>query len=156
MPEIMNVVVPSGRSPTFTTGSLPFVLLPLTVSTPFPGERFTCTRPLPSAFHEVTTGAATAGWGVGAGWTGAGVVGERHGACRAPKGRQAIRVLDRAEHGVVVDLFRVAAARHVRAVKDRGNVIAAAAVILVPRDDQQAVVRLGPLGVGVDVCLGPC
>src|SRR5438270_10366282 len=68
-------------------------------------------------------------------------------------GGQAVDVLERAEHAVVVNGFRVAAGFDRLAGEEGGDVIVAAA--LVPGDDQEAVVRLGPLGVAAEVVLQP-
>src|SRR5262245_29054492 len=71
---------------------------------------------------------------------------------------QAVHLLESGQHAVVVDLLVVGARLHVRAVDDGGDLVAAAlpgAVVLVPRDDQQAVVGHGPVGVVGQVAVQP-
>src|SRR5262249_15614997 len=60
-----------------------------------------------------------------------------------------------AQDRVVGDVFGVAAGLHVRAVEHRRDAVVGAVVVLVERHQQQAVVRLGPGGVRVEVVLQP-
>src|SRR5487761_331530 len=82
-------------------------------------------------------------------------VGDR---CRDSAGAerlQAVGLLDRAQHVVVSDLLAVPAGLDVRAGEDRHDLVACTPVVLVPRDDQQAVVGRRPADVAADVRLQP-
>src|SRR5262249_42000358 len=68
---------------------------------------------------------------------------------------QAVHVLKGAQHVEVVDVPAVLPRLDPLVIEDRGYLVVLAAVVLVPGDDQEAVVRLGPLGVGIDVVLQP-
>src|SRR5579859_1564755 len=68
---------------------------------------------------------------------------------------QAVSLLDRAQHVVVVDFLAVPAGLDVRTGEDRGDVVACCLVVGVPGQDQQAVVRRRPGDVAADVVLQP-
>src|SRR5581483_8977287 len=69
--------------------------------------------------------------------------------------RQAVEVLDGPQHVVVVDVLAVGTGDDARAGDQRRDLVAGGVVVLVPGHDQQAVVGLGPLGVGVHVVPQP-
>ncbi len=88
-----------------------------------------------------------------------GVEGEVGYGRRAAQRRQTVHVLDRAQDIVVVERRGICAGDdQVRiAVDDRGDRTGRMGIglLLVSGDDQEAVVRLGPLQVAVEFCLQP-
>src|ERR1700730_7617175 len=79
---------------------------------------------------------------------------DRCRAGRAARVAEAVHVLDRAQHAVVVDRLAVASRRDPGPHEDRRDLIVAAiVVVLVPGQDEEAVVGLGPLVVAVEVGL---
>jgi hypothetical protein len=91
----------------------------------------------------------TAGGGASAGVAGSDPdVGDDGDAAGVGDAGEAVGVLDGAQHGVVGDVLGEVPGRRVLAVEDRGDLIAVGGVVLVEGEDEEAVVRLGPLGVG--------
>src|SRR5947207_15896018 len=82
-------------------------------------------------------------------------VADRVGVARVGHAAEAGQALQRAQDRVVRDGFVVASGRHVRAVEQRGDVVAGAAVVLVEGHHEQAVVGTGPGGVPAEVVLQP-
>src|SRR5664280_2774927 len=70
-------------------------------------------------------------------------------------GRQAVELLDRAQHVVVGDALLVPAWPHHRSDEECRNSLALVPVVLVVREDQQAVVRRRPPDVPVELRLQP-
>jgi hypothetical protein len=80
-------------------------------------------------------------------------VGDRGGGLAVPGVGQPVGVFDGAQHAVVVDALVVEAGFDHRTGEDRGDVVVVGrvAVVLVPGDDQEAVVGLCPSQVVVEV-----
>jgi hypothetical protein len=68
---------------------------------------------------------------------------------------QAIEVLDRPQHVEVIDALAELPGFNHRPKEDSGNLIALCAVILIPGDNQQAVMSFCKLDIWVDVGLQP-
>src|SRR5215472_1222413 len=87
-------------------------------------------------------------------------VGDRRRARARSRVRQPVHVLNRAQDAVMAGVFAVGARVHVCPVEDRGYPVVIAAqpedrAVLVPGDDQQAVVAARPGGVRTEMTLYP-
>ena len=77
----------------------------------------------------------------------------RIGAC-AGVGKP-IEILNRAQDIVVGNTLSVSTGLHHRSDKERCDPVILFPVIFVPRHDQEAIVLLRPLDIGIQVCLEP-
>src|SRR5205823_9247174 len=82
-------------------------------------------------------------------------VADRADVARVRRAAHTVQALQRAQYRVVGDVFAVASGRHVRAVEQRRDAVALAAVVLVEGHHEQAVVCPGPGGVPAEVVLQP-
>ena len=77
----------------------------------------------------------------------------RTGACT--RVGKPVEILNRAQNIVVGNTLSVSTGPHHRSDKERCDPVILFPVIFVPRHDQEAIVLLRPLNVGIQVCLEP-
>jgi len=82
-------------------------------------------------------------------------IGDRCGVSALPRVGQAIHVLDRPQHVEVIDGFAILARLDHLAHQQGHNLVVAIAIVLIPGQDEEAVIRLGPLNIGIHVVLQP-